>query len=253
MKTRNNIILLMVVFSIAVFSSCSNRNKKFANDSQQELIDLQKTTSSPFVLTLDFEKGNQFNHPLFALWSEDANGKYLETFYVSKSIGKGIFEKTSNNDGKWLPGPIRRPAALPYWAHKRGVKEVDGLYIPTSQTPMSDAVTGATPNHNFRIVAKPSIASYPRVFRLLFEINQSWDWNYYWSNSKYQDDAEYRTSSQPSVVYLALIDLDAETITYHLNPIGHGHYSGKNGVLYTDLSTLTTALHIAKKITVSIK
>jgi polyphosphate kinase len=38
-----------------------------------------------------------------------------------------------------------------------------------------------------------------------------------------------------------------------LNPIGHGHYSGKNGKLFTDLSSLTTALKIVKSLKVKVK
>jgi polyphosphate kinase len=38
-----------------------------------------------------------------------------------------------------------------------------------------------------------------------------------------------------------------------LNPIGHGHYSGKDGKLYTDISTLTTAKNIAEKLTIRFK
>jgi hypothetical protein len=37
-----------------------------------------------------------------------------------------------------------------------------------------------------------------------------------------------------------------------MKPVGHGHYSGIDGSLTTDLSTLTTALEIAKSITVRI-
>jgi hypothetical protein len=35
--------------------------------------------------------------------------------------------------------------------------------------------------------------------------------------------------------------------------IGHSHYSGKDGNLYTDVSTLTTALDIARSIVVKIE
>jgi polyphosphate kinase len=40
---------------------------------------------------------------------------------------------------------------------------------------------------------------------------------------------------------------------YTLNPIGHGHYAGKDGKLYTDLSTFTTALQIATEIKVVVR
>jgi hypothetical protein len=41
--------------------------------------------------------------------------------------------------------------------------------------------------------------------------------------------------------------------TYRMKPAGHSHYSGLTGELFTDLSTLTTALHIADSVIVKIK
>jgi hypothetical protein len=40
---------------------------------------------------------------------------------------------------------------------------------------------------------------------------------------------------------------------YKMKPIGHSHYSGKTGELFTDLSTFTTALQIADSIVVRIR
>jgi len=51
-------------------------------------------------------------------------------------------------------------------------------------------------------------------------------------------------------VYAVTIDPSDLMDEYVFNPIGHGHYSGKDGRLYTDLSTLTTALKIFTKISV---
>jgi hypothetical protein len=84
------------------------------------------------------------------------------------------------------------------------------------------------------------------------EINQPWDWNEYWTNTKYPEDENYKTSSQPSLVYRVTIDLNSGVKEYSMKPVGHGHYSGMDGSLTTDLSTLTTALEIAKSITVRI-
>ena len=52
------------------------------------------------------------------------------------------------------------------------------------------------------------------------------------------------SSAKPAVLEAPKIEL---------KPIGHSHYAGENGELFTDLSTLSTALKIAKKITVSVK
>ena len=151
-----------------------------------------------------------------------------------------------------MPGEIPRPAAMPYWAHRRGIKGEDGLYIPSPKNPIPDAYTGATPPGNFdlttRFDAKP-----PSRFTILFEINQTWDWNEYWTNKKYPEDDEYKTSCQPALVYAATIDTDNLQDSYELQVIGHSHYSGKTGELFTDLSTMTTALEIAGKLTVKIR
>ncbi len=60
------------------------------------------------------------------------------------------------------------------------------------------------------------------------------------------------TSSQPAVVYEARIDLDDGQDQYELKPIGHSHWSGTDGRLFPDLSTITTALEIAESITLQI-
>ena len=38
-----------------------------------------------------------------------------------------------------------------------------------------------------------------------------------------------------------------------MKPIGHSHYAGETGELFTDLSTLSTALKIANTITLTVK
>ncbi len=91
-----------------------------------------------------------------------------------------------------------------------------------------------------------------RKFRVLFEINQTWDWNEFWTNNKFPDDEEYKTSCQPALVYLAIIDLHNPEDEYVMEIIGRSHHSGANGELYGDLETLTTALHIAEEIVVRI-
>ena len=203
------------------------------------------------LIVLDFEKGPAHNYPLMAVWLEDMDSNYIETLYVAQSIGTGIFKHGKSEKGKWEPGAILRPAALPYWAHQRGVQSSEGHYLPTPERPVPDAITGPTPDDNFVLKARAG-EILPTRFRVLFEINQSWDWNEYWNNSKYPDDREYKTSSQPSLVYEAVLNLNETGREINMRMTGHGHYSGKNGELYTDLTTLTTAKEIAEKISVQI-
>ncbi len=93
-------------------------------------------------MTLTFTRGKSHNHPLMAIWIENEKGEYLQTLYVAESIGKGIFHYGQTAQGKWMPGEIRRPAAVPYWAHKRNIQAPDGLLLPTPENPVADAYTG---------------------------------------------------------------------------------------------------------------
>jgi len=203
-------------------------------------------------IKLEFTKGPGHNHPLMAIWVEDTIGKYIQTLYIAKSIATGILNYADPSSGNWTEGEIRRPAAVPYWSHKRGIQADDGLFLPTPENPVPDAYSGATPKNNFILETRLDEKG-PGVFRIFFEINQPWDWNEYWTNAKYLEDYEYKTSSQPAVVYQATIDVNAATGEIPMEVIGHSHYSGKDGELYEDVSTLTTALQIADKIIISIE
>ena len=202
-------------------------------------------------MTLEFTRGKAHNHPSFVLWAEDMEGKYLQTLFITRAIGTSIYEHGDPSSGHWEPGEIRRPASLPYWAHKRGVMEQDGLYVPTLENPIPDAYTGATPPGDFSLDTRFDGAA-PRKLRILFEINQTWDWNEFWTNDKYPDDAEYKTSCQPAVVYASDVDLDDLASSYNLEVIGHSHYAGRTGELFTDLSTLTTALEIVDNLSLKV-
>jgi hypothetical protein len=228
---------------------CSGTRQTTGNG-QMETI-MTNVDGQGISIQLEFIKGAKHNHPLIAIWIEDPDGNYIETLYIAESIGTGIFRHGEITDGKWQEGPVRRPAALPYWGHKRGVKARDGLFIPTPDDPMPDAVTGPTPKGNFILKSKTSTPD-PAVLKLVLEINQSWDWNDYWTNTKYPDDVNYKTSSQPAVVYEALIDLSTDQKEYIMAPVGHSHYSGYDGSLNPNLETLTTALEIVKSIKVAV-
>jgi len=203
------------------------------------------------ALYLDFKKGPAHNHPSFVLWAEDMEGNFIQTLFISKAVGTSIYEHGDPSSGHWEPGAIRRPASLPYWSHRRGIQAPDGLYVPSLENPVADAYTGATPPGNFGVHTRFD-KDPPAKFRIYFEINQTWDWNEFWTNNKYPDDAEYKTSCQPAVVYMAAVNLDEGSSTYTLEAIGHSHYAGKTGELFTDLSTLTTALEIVDNLTVKL-
>ncbi len=215
----------------------------------QSNLDAQGTT-----LSLEFQKGPAHNHPSLAIWLEDLNGNFIQTLFVTKYVATGIYGHGELESGRWKPEPGRavRPATLPYWSHKRGQHTGKIPDLPSPENPVPDAISGATPSADFILQTK-SDQVLPRRFRVLLEINQAWDSNRYWTNNKYPGDNDYLTSLQPALVYAVTIDLDSGMTEYHLNPVGHSHYSGKNGLLYTDLSTFTTALQIAEKIVVRVE
>lgn len=254
MSTQNKIFkalfTAMIIIIAASLYQCSSSRKASEQENQEIIKTNIDATGSQ--LEISFYQGPSHNHPLMVFWIEGLNGNYIETLFISESIGTSYFGYGDNSKGVWDKGERRRPAALPYWGHKRGFVAPDGLYLPTAENPMPDAVTGATPQGDFRLETKTSQSSSPK-FNLMMEINQTWDWNEYWTNNKYPNDPDYMTSCQPALVYQAKIDLSSPDKVYELKPIGHSHYSGKDGKLYTDLSTITTALKIVDMVKVEKK
>jgi len=239
----------MIIIALLFLTACKSGRVQEAPQIMN--LSANPTGTGP-GLSLEFRKGIAHNHPSFVLWAEGMDGKYLQTLFITKAVGTSIYEHGDPSSGHWEPGEIRRPASLPYWAHKRGVKEKDGLYVPSIENPMADAYTGATPPGDFNLSARFD-KNPPPKFRILFEINQTWDWNEFWTNNKYPDDDEYKTSCQPAVVYMATVDMNDGVSAYTMEAIGHSHYAGRTGELFTDLGTLTTALEIVNNLTVNLE
>jgi hypothetical protein len=199
-----------------------------------------------------FKKGIQHYFPLMAIWVEDTTGNYIHPLYVAESIAKGKFKHAKYQKGKWHKDKKIIPAALPYWGHRQTDVVHDSIFMPTPEHPLPDAYTGATPTKSF--VLKTAVdAEAGQVFNILFEINQSWDWNQYWYNGRYPGNKEYLKSAQPALVYRVTINANKHREKYEMKPVGHSHPYGADGNLYKDLSTLTTALNIADKIVVKVK
>jgi hypothetical protein len=246
---KRTFILITLTF---IFFSCKTDRVKTSKEKDAQVITLQTNSlGEGREIELEFIKGKSQHYPLMALWVENMEGNYIQTLYVAESIAKGVFGHGDASTGKWMPGPVRRPAALPYWGHQRGIKAPDGIYLPTQETPVPDAYTGATPTTNFVLTTRTDQPVSSQV-RILFEINQAWDWNDFWTNNKFPLEEPYKTSGQPALVYAATVDLN-EPGEYEMKPIGHSHYAGKDGNLYTDLSTFTTALNIVEKLIVRVK
>lgn len=187
--------------------------------------------------------------PQLVFWLEDEQGNYLQTLYVTKKISHSEFRLTDIRNTELQ----RRPEALPVWSHKRGVKEADGLVVPQRNNQDLDGVTAATPvgHYDVRTVA----SSLPRRFRVLMEINRSYDFNAFYTKDRYPDDPVYSgsgSSGQPSIVYAADVNLQSRKQTLLMSPVGHGHYSGANGELYADMEGIDTALELVERIVVTV-
>ncbi len=252
MNTPKNILwigfaaLLLVLWG---HPSCST--SRLSNPLSTDTLRLNPAGQGNFI-EFEFRKGPEHNHPVMALWITDTSNAYLQTLYVAQSISRGRFEHGDKASGFWQPGSIRRPAALPVWAHSRNIPTNHGDYLPTEAHPVPDAYTGATPPGNFLISTYTDQPLPPNIF-IYFEINQTWDWNQFWNNSRYPDDTDYQSSCQPALVYRARADNNGRWEVSPFELLGHSHYNGSDGEIYPDVSTLTTAKEITEQIRITIQ
>lgn len=244
-----SLYIIATILASAFLFSCTG-SKSITEDPPEKLN--YPGDSNGTKLEIYFTKGESHNHPSLVFWIEDTEGNFIKTLFINKAIGKAMFNYGDSASGSWKPGEIQRPASLPYWAHKRGVKNEYGNFIPSAKMPIPDAYTGPTPKRDFVLTTYTGELESTK-FILKMEINQTWDWNKYWTNNKYPNDSEYKTSCQPALVYEVLIDTESTSKEYILQAIGHSHYNGSNGSLTSDLSTMTTALNIAEKIKVDVE
>lgn len=174
--------------------------------------------------------------PQMVIWLETPEGEFVKTLYLTSKTSSSTFRSKDLSREE----PVRRPEALPYWGHRRGKMATDGLFIPDFGSLELDGVTAATPigDHHL-IMPKHSNGKY----KLMLEINRSYDFNEFYSHDRFPNDEVYSgsgSSGQPSLIYQADIDLNiaGETL-FELQ--GHGHHSGKTGDIYKNLKNITTA------------
>jgi hypothetical protein len=250
MKIVSIVYSLGVLLTTTLLTNCSVQQDLGKGYKITDTIRIEGTGSG-LALQIEFQKGRAHNHPTIAFWLEDKDENYLSTLFITKSVATGIYGHGPILKEVWdnKPGTQRRPATLPYWLHKRS-EALKLPLLPDLAHPVVDGYTGATPKNDF-IIKTETPKALPRKIRVLMEINQPWDWNEYWTNALY-DDPDYRTSCQPSLVYSVSIDLDKPEKEYFMNPIGHGHFAGKDGLLYTDLRSMTTALKIIDHVSIKL-
>ena len=250
-------------FSTLIDFGVNLRKTNEADKSIYYQIDLSEgNTNKNF--TLDMVTGAAYKHweqvflnigytvvPQMVVWLEDSQGNFVKTLYISG--------KSSNSDFIDVDNPlfserkIRRPEALPIWSHKRGQKSEDGLFMPSLENPVVDGISAATPLGSFSLETGIPVDTENYIVNL--EINRSYDWNEYWSFDKFPDDFVYNDGSngQPSLLYQGKISLSDSKQVVLLDVVGHGHYSGKDGNVYVDLSGHTTALEMVKRAVVVVE
>lgn len=178
--------------------------------------------------------------PQAAFWIENSDGNLIQHIFSTSSSTFEIIH--GRNSG--ISGLINRPEALPYWRHK---------YLKAKETLAVDGTTGATPHGHFKLSLDSTFND--KDFTILAEVNRSFDFNSYYTPDKYPDDPVYSGDGypgQPSIVYAAHIDLSAKKRFYVMEVIGHGHHSGKDGKLHTNMEGIDSALEIFDRIIVEI-
>jgi hypothetical protein len=246
----NKIIIIILSLIVSACSAGKNVKQSVIHKPKEKII-TNISGRGPNILLKLFQ-GESFRYPLLAVWLEDTAGIYIQTLYVSKSVATRVFSYAKQENNKWIIAPTRATKSLPYWAHKKNVIPSDDLYLPDDQSAVPDAYTGATPKAGFILTTRAD-NPLPGKFKVMMEINQKWDRNEYWNSNKYPGDEFYKMSCQPALVYEAIVETGSRKKFYPMKLIGHSHYSGNTDELFTDLSTLTTALHIADSIIVRIK
>jgi len=242
-------VLLILLLSV---SACA----------KDDIIITTRAEATGSDITLGFEKGESFIHilklmnfipiklpPQIAVWIEDLDGNYIETLYVTE---KGGTQGWRGQPGGSPAETIRRPESLPCWSHRRNVVYPDGLFMPTLEQPLTDAVTAATPKGDFRLDTK--VPEDLTAFVVLVEVNSPGDYNDAYPEGVSLGSPDYTgASGQPSTIYAATVDLSSGADTWELVPIGHGSPDGSDGGIDPDLSGLTTAKDIISGITLAVE
>ena len=228
------------LLSLFINSGCNRELVEYDSNDLKISIEKGEEWMHDFPLFLGINKKNP---PQIAIWTEDMEGHYLSTIYVTHKIATQSWQASGGN---------RRKEALPHWCYQRGIQYEDGLYLPTKKEPLTDGITGATPKGSFNVKMSPT--GKLKKFIVKIEINHSTDFNDAYPKSAKEGDANYsggkEGSGQPALVYATEVDLASCKKELDSSLIGHSSPDGSNGNITKDTSSLTTALHIVKKITI---
>jgi len=221
---------------------------------------MNKLSKSPEKITLDkdpegaqlrieVEKGESFTSrmqagpfifnvlPQIVMWAEDANGRFLETLYITGADFEG-FRNASKKD----KGSLFFKECFPLWASR--LKEA-GKTLPSPEQPYPDTVTSVTPSNSFTLKTAFSIGKKP--FTLFLEINKSGD-----TNSAFTKENNDWVG-QPALIFKTEITKPRSGESFHMNLAGHSGKINEKPAIYADISKFDTALRQIKKITINFK
>ena len=212
-----------------------------AGGSQEEVRGAEPEAAGGLSVTV--EEGEEYLHrlkvlplirikspPQLAVWTETADGEFLETLYVTGRAGEQSWRSAPLD--KTPADEIRRPESLPVWQHRSKGENLDGR-------------TGATPEGGYEVLARSPEEGRVRLF---LEVNHSTDFNESFPKDASQDSPAYSGgpwgSGQPSLVYSAHLDITGGEKSVELELIGHGSPDGSDGEIYASMEGITTAREI---------
>jgi hypothetical protein len=228
----NKRILIILIVLISVLNSISCASKK---------IIIKVNKGANYMHNYKYGLINLKVIPQIAIWAEDKYGNFLKTIYVTDRSAKS----------NWLGGAnISRPSSLPVWSHKRGVKDKNGIYMPTKNSPLPDSETGATPKDSFvrEFIVPEDYKADEIIIKL--EVNKSFDYNNVYSKDLKKDDIYYNdVNGQPSLIYMVKLKL-ANNSKNKMELVGCGNPMGSDGIINEDLKFITDARQILDSVEV---
>jgi hypothetical protein len=172
-------------------------------------------------ITIDIKKGSKY------VTAEGILAKHIITPEIAIWV--------ENMDGKFIKTiyvtpkqkGIKRSSSLPVWSRIEGIED--------------DTKSSIIPKGSITInTIKPDLDK----FNILLEVNKIYDANKYYNIGE-------KHNGQPSLIYL--VTIDNQTKTYKMELFGHGSSTGVDGIIYKDVSGITTAKDILKEVNITVK
>lgn len=244
------------------------------------IVDNAAQGSTTPQLSIELKAGAAFHWPQYAIWLETLDGEFVQPVYVTQKLAENNFANrvsTRDKDTVFTDNPFERPGftmeqafdlvvepetradrfrseSLPVFLHQLAGKDNNAVSA-SKVSRLVDGYSGATMMGNF--IYKSALAKQPSgAYKLRLEVNQSFDFNQYYSSDRFPDDAIYSGSgysAQPSVIYETEINFDEPNKLFVMELIGRGHHSGQDGEVHLDLFGMTSALQLVDRVLVEVK